>query len=216
VRWPFALSLALHGGALVVLGVTYGRAEREPARVAALVCTQVAGQDASPEVTRLPEVPELPPAEAVIEPEPFPEEAEPVDLSEFGVEDPPPEPPPLLRRVRIPPLPRRPRAEPPPAPPPAAASSRVISAVPKGDRCRPPEYPLAARRAKVEGRVLLRVVVGSDGSVVSVEVEESSGSVVLDEAAADAVRAWAFEPAREDGRAVESVLLVPCRFSLRA
>ena len=66
-----------------------------------------------------------------------------------------------------------------------------------------------------EGRVVLRVHVGVGGRPLAVEVEESSGYPLLDEAAAAAVRDWTFEPAREGDRAVESVVRVPFRFRLR-
>jgi protein TonB len=87
--------------------------------------------------------------------------------------------------------------------------------VPRGDRCRPPEYPVAARRLGLQGRVVLRVHVGVDGAALSVEVEESSGHAVLDEAAVAAVRGWTFEPAREGECPVESFVSVPIRFRLR-
>jgi protein TonB len=67
----------------------------------------------------------------------------------------------------------------------------------------------------LEGRVVLRVLVGAEGAVRAAEVAVSSGHPVLDEAAAAAVRTWTFEPAREGERAVESRVTVPIRFRLR-
>jgi len=49
-------------------------------------------------------------------------------------------------------------------------------------------YPLAARRRNLTGTVKLDIVIESDGSVVSVEVAESSSHNLLDEAAVEAVR----------------------------
>jgi protein TonB len=76
-----------------------------------------------------------------------------------------------------------------------------------------PPYPLAARRMGLEGTVLLRVVVGADGSPVSVAVLQSSGHAILDTSAADTVRAkWRFVPARRNGVPVEDAVQVPIRF----
>jgi protein TonB len=45
-------------------------------------------------------------------------------------------------------------------------------------------------------------------------LKQSSGFPLLDEAAIAAVRRWTFEPARIDGRAVASQVVVPVRFSM--
>jgi protein TonB len=62
-----------------------------------------------------------------------------------------------------------------------------------------PDYPIAARRRREEGTVTLLITLDG-GSVSRVEVERSSGSSMLDEAAAAAVRRWRFETARGSGR----------------
>lgn len=46
-------------------------------------------------------------------------------------------------------------------------------------------YPLAARRARIEGVVQLRVTLLPDGRLVDVRIEHSSGHAVLDQAALD-------------------------------
>jgi protein TonB len=56
----------------------------------------------------------------------------------------------------------------------------------------PPHYPRLARRRGYEGRVILRLDVGHDGTVARVVVLKSSGHAVLDRAAATAARAWRF------------------------
>jgi protein TonB len=61
---------------------------------------------------------------------------------------------------------------------------------------------------------LLRVRVGTDGSVGAVLVERSSGHPDLDEAAREAVATWRFEPARRRGVPVELWILLPIRFTL--
>ena len=79
----------------------------------------------------------------------------------------------------------------------------------------PPVYPSAARRREQQGTVTVRVLVGADGAVERAEVADSSGFDSLDDAALETVRArWRFVPARHDGVAVESWVLVPIRFAL--
>ncbi len=82
-------------------------------------------------------------------------------------------------------------------------------------RSPPPAYPAVARRRGLQGTVTVRVLVGADGSVENAEVADSSGFDALDDAALETVRSrWRFVPARHDGLAVESWVLVPIRFSL--
>jgi len=78
-----------------------------------------------------------------------------------------------------------------------------------------PIYPAAARRHEQQGTVTVKVLVGADGSVERAEIADSSGFDSLDDAALDTVRSrWRFVPARRDGIAVESWVLVPIRFAL--
>ena len=78
----------------------------------------------------------------------------------------------------------------------------------------PPRYPSAARAQRVEGVVVLSVLVRPDGRVEDARVTSSSGATVLDDAALTAVRTWLFEPATQGGRAVESIVEVPVKFAL--
>lgn len=77
-----------------------------------------------------------------------------------------------------------------------------------------PAYPMAARRRKMQGLVLLSVLVGTDGRPHGVVVKHSSGFEILDEAALQAVRGWRFAPGSRGGRPVEASVDVPIRFSL--
>jgi protein TonB len=78
----------------------------------------------------------------------------------------------------------------------------------------PPRYPLIARRNGVEGTVRLRVFVSRDGRPTQVQLDQSSGSAALDNAALEAVRNWQFVPARRGQEAIESWVLVPVVFKL--
>jgi periplasmic protein TonB len=77
-----------------------------------------------------------------------------------------------------------------------------------------PEYPDSARREGREGRVLLRVLIDDQGRTKAVEINTSSGSSILDRAAAEAIRRWSFHPARYGEQPVESWLRIPIEFRL--
>jgi protein TonB len=63
-----------------------------------------------------------------------------------------------------------------------------------------PPYPVAARRAGMEGNVTLRLTVLADGHVGQAEVAMSSGHALLDEAAqAWIVAHWTYKPGLADG-----------------
>jgi protein TonB len=79
----------------------------------------------------------------------------------------------------------------------------------------PPVYPPGSLRAREEGSVTLRVVIGSDGRTISVQVELSSGYRRLDQAALEALRCWRFRPARRGGVPIESILLHIFTFQLQ-
>ena len=60
-----------------------------------------------------------------------------------------------------------------------------------------PVYPAEARQANLQGIIALDIVVGKDGSVVSMRA--LNGPDVLARAAMDALRWWKFEPYRING-----------------
>lgn len=76
-----------------------------------------------------------------------------------------------------------------------------------------PEYSEEARRAKFEGSVTLRVIVGADGHVKDARVQIPAG-LGLDEKALEAAKRWVFEPATKDGKPVDFVVSIWVRFSL--
>lgn len=75
-------------------------------------------------------------------------------------------------------------------------------------------YPTEARKKGWEGKVILRIIVSEDGSVVSVVVDSSSGFEILDNAAVEAVKTWRFMPPQKNGEAVPCGLIIPIRFEL--
>lgn len=81
-------------------------------------------------------------------------------------------------------------------------------------RLKPPRYPAEAIESGQSGSVLLKVLVGSDGTPQQVEVEAATNPGVFDAAAIAAVENWKFNPANREGSAVESWVRVPICFSL--
>ena len=77
-----------------------------------------------------------------------------------------------------------------------------------------PAYPPEARRRKQQGLVVLNVFITGEGRPQRVEVAQSSGYVLLDEAALTAIKQWQFTPARVGNMAVISQVEVPVRFRL--
>ncbi|MCL5744657.1 MAG: energy transducer TonB, partial [Acidobacteria bacterium] len=75
-----------------------------------------------------------------------------------------------------------------------------------------PVYPALARAARISGVVRLRGIVGTDGSIRNLEVV--SGHPLLVEAAADAVRQWAYRPTMLNGMPVEVIAPIEVTFRL--
>lgn len=78
-----------------------------------------------------------------------------------------------------------------------------------------PAYPERARRAGVEGDVVVKVLLSARGEIRRVELARSSGSRLLDEAALAAARASQFSPAERNRVPVEAEATATYRFELR-
>ncbi len=105
---------------------------------------------------------------------------------------------------------------PPPKSMAAIPSDRVThTAIPRGGYQVRPSYPSSARRMGIQGMTTLRVYVAADGLVAEVLIHESAGHPDLDNAAAEAVKRWRFEPARRGAEAVGVWVLLPVEFRLR-
>ncbi|HEX7125816.1 MAG TPA: energy transducer TonB [Thermodesulfobacteriota bacterium] len=78
-----------------------------------------------------------------------------------------------------------------------------------------PCYPRSARRAGIEGTVLVKAHLTERGTVDQVEVARSIGHAETDRCATEGVRRWRFEPARRGGDAVSVWVLVPVEYRLR-
>jgi len=76
-----------------------------------------------------------------------------------------------------------------------------------------PEYTPEARNAKIQGMVLLRLVVGSDGIARDIQVEQGIDAG-LDQNAVQALRQWRFKPAIRNARPVAVMAKVAVNFRL--
>ena len=104
---------------------------------------------------------------------------------------------------------------PPPPPPPAQARPvRVGSGIrePKKIVHVAPEYPEIARRAGVEGVVILEAVLDTTGRVQSVRVLRSK--MLLDDAAIKAVQQWRYTPTELNGVPVPVLMTITVQFTL--
>ena len=77
-----------------------------------------------------------------------------------------------------------------------------------------PEYPADVLQAGIEGDVIARLQIDSNGRVVGLDIVSHQGATDarLDDAALAALRQWRFRPAMRDGQAIPSVVQVPVEF----
>jgi protein TonB len=76
-----------------------------------------------------------------------------------------------------------------------------------------PIYPASARRDGIEGMVMVKVVVGTDGGVVKATVLQSSHEM-LSQSALEAARACTFTPGQLDGMPVQCAVAIPFKYAL--
>jgi TonB family protein len=92
----------------------------------------------------------------------------------------------------------------PQAPPslPARRNYRISQGVAEKNKVHnvTPEYPIAARANMIEGDVLLKILIGRNGDVESLET--ISGHPMLAQAAMNAVKKWKYKPLTIHGEAV--------------
>jgi protein TonB len=103
------------------------------------------------------------------------------------------------------------RQHPAPPNPGAVDLSMLIVKVKPAD----PVYPVEARRAQQQGKVLIKVQFGTTGIPELIIVDQSSGYSTLDSAAIDSVKAMRIEPYIIDGKPSPIMVQVPLRFILK-
>lgn len=216
-------SLAVHGGGLAVMaGVVVGARPKPAPRTALLVVhhaeaveIETLKSEPLPNPRAAPEVPaQVDPVE--VDEEELLEEAVCGERAEPQLK--PPDHRNLTRRVRrrpvkVAPAPARPRpvvrtvrrprrAGPTRGAEPVAGAAGIV-------------YPRAARRQGIEGVVVLHLLLDEKGLVRKIELKQSSGHAILDQAALRAARHWRFQPALRNGVACRSTFTRRIRFRLR-
>ena len=79
----------------------------------------------------------------------------------------------------------------------------------------PPPYPPDALKNREHGLVLLKVLVGTDGTPHKIDVDpKTTASPELTKVASDAAMKWHFNPSVKNGKPVEEWMQVPVMFSL--
>jgi protein TonB len=110
------------------------------------------------------------------------------------------------------------KTPPQPAAPPAPVIAEAVIIPPKFNADYldnpAPGYPSLSKRLGEQGKVMLRVLVNSQGFPDKVEIDKSSGFARLDNAALQAVEHWKFVPARQGAQAVIASVIVPVSFIL--
>ncbi|MCK4236803.1 MAG: energy transducer TonB [Candidatus Krumholzibacteria bacterium] len=105
----------------------------------------------------------------------------------------------------------------PPPPPPPSEQARDFYAFdepPQLIKFVNPRYPELARQAGIEGTVLLRVLVGEDGKVLSASVIQSDVTPAMEKSAIQAAKKFRFRPAKQRTVPVKAAMAIPIRFKL--
>lgn len=77
-----------------------------------------------------------------------------------------------------------------------------------------PAYPAMSRRLREQGKVVVDVLIGADGSAQQARLKHSSGYDRLDQAALETVQRWRYVPGRKGGVAMAMWFSVPINFVL--
>jgi protein TonB len=105
-----------------------------------------------------------------------------------------------------------------PAPAPAPAPEPPKLQLPSSDadylQNPKPAYPPISKRLGEQGKVVLRVLIGTDGAAQEAQVRTSSGYERLDQAALQTVLKWRYVPGRRGGVAEAMWFNVPIHFVL--
>jgi protein TonB len=137
----------------------------------------------------------------------------PVPAPTFMAPSPPPEPP-VLPAPTAPPAPPAPPAPAvPPAPAPAAPRQVVLTDT---DWIRVPQldYPLASKRLREQGVVLVRALIDGRGVPRQVQLQKSSGFARLDQEALGKAVTARVKPRTENGVPCEFWIVMPLAFEL--
>ncbi|RWU06872.1 energy transducer TonB [Pseudodesulfovibrio sp. S3] len=89
-----------------------------------------------------------------------------------------------------------------------------VDDIPQVLRSVPPDYPYVAKRNRVEGEVVVRMLVTAKGTPQDITIHSSTPAGVFDDAALNAAKRWRFQPGKYKGEAVDTWVLLPFVFEL--
>lgn len=190
MRWALGAAAVFH---LILLAVHFpdlmSQAAAEPEKSKVYVVQQVRFKKPPPEQKK--ELPK-PKAKKVPIPDPTPDEPEPI--REIEQEEPEFDVPDTDVLWDIP-------AGPPPSEPegPIIVAGDVVP--PEKVDAPPPQYTEIARKARVQGVVIVQAIIDKEGKVTNVKVLKGL-PMGLEDAAVDAVKRWKFRPATLNGKPV--------------
>lgn len=112
-----------------------------------------------------------------------------------------------------------------PPPPPPVEEEEIPEFLPLEDQPRPIggieaiqkliKYPEIARKASIQGQVVIHVLVNEEGIPIETRVLKSLGNSGCDEAAIEAIMKTRFYPAKQRNRPVKFWMAIPVKFQLR-
>ncbi|HRK39288.1 MAG TPA: energy transducer TonB [Burkholderiaceae bacterium] len=192
--------------------------------VEVVVPVQVLAQFVEPAQPKVePPPPPSPPPKSRLTPQPVPHKPQPTPL---------PPPPMPLAVVSAEPSPNAVTGvtTPQPPAPPVAAPVSVVPVVPPAPPAPPrielpsshadylnnpaPRYPPVSKRLGEQGKVVVRVFIGVDGTASQAEVRTSSGFDRLDQTALNTVLGWKYVPGKVNGEPKAMWFNVPINFVL--
>jgi protein TonB len=156
--------------------------------------------------------PRVEPVHKPVTPKPLPPAPQPVARPDslpapeapLGVATPQPPAPPIAAPVA-----------PAPAPAPAGPAKVELPSTNADYLQNPkPAYPPISKRLGEQGKVIVRVLIGTDGTAQKAEVAESSGFDRLDQAAVTTVLKWRYVPGKRGGVPEAMWFRVPINFVL--
>ena len=165
---------------------------------------------ATPNAAPAPRQPRAAPPAQAPRPAPMPvaiADPTPAPNAPVGLTTPQPPAPPIDAPVAPP-------APPAPAAPPAAPRIELPSSDAAYLNNPKPGYPAISKRMGEQGKVVLRVLIGTDGLPQKVEISQSSGYERLDRQAQEAVMRWRFVPGKRNGVPEAMWNRVPINFVL--
>lgn len=198
-RWAIAFAIVIHAVIFIIKFPAVVAEARQKKKAKIYVVQQVRFKPPPPQQQQ--EIPQARTKKVPI-PDPTPDEPEPIRLPEeieqleipdtdviFGIPD---------------------------GPPPATGPIRVGGDVKAPEKLHspPPQYTEIARKARIQGVVIVEAIVDKTGSVTNVKILKGL-PMGLDQAAVDAIKRWKFKPATLNGRPVDVYYNLTVNFQLQ-